>query len=104
MTATATILYEFTTDIGGSVAVVSVDPPLAGHEFVVSSAIDLPPLGGRVECETYIFAADADAVAARERSMDSLVSDWCELPGSVKGLKDHDYVLGRVGYAVVRQA
>jgi len=104
VTHTATILYEFASK-QGQVAVVKLDPPLAGHEFVVSSAVDLdfgltsmfPDMS---TCETYLFPADPAEVGKKSRKIDHLVSDWGELPGSVKDVKDHRAALAEAGYEV----
>lgn len=67
-----------------------MDPPLDGHEFVISSAVVAMFTGA----ETYIFAA----------SEDGEVTDWLELPGSFQGGLDHDTAIMRAGYEIVEAA
>lgn len=73
-----------------------VEPPLAGHEYVVVSALETAqhdpkaPGGTRMGVETYIFGADQTG---------RLTGDP-ELPGSTKGTLDHREALLSAGYEV----
>lgn len=68
-------------------AVYQMDPPLAGHRFVVASAavtLDHGP-------ETYLFGADADGN----------VVDGGELEGSTIGVMDHEMAFANAGYKMI---
>lgn len=71
------------------------DPPLAGqnlddetpaptHEYVMSSR-------ALYAYEVYLFAADADGE----------VTNWVELPGSLKSVNDVEEPLRELGYTIV---
>lgn len=83
-------------DWRGDAALYRVDPPMAGAEYVVVSAIDTglrfpDPITPRaMQIETYIFAADETGEP----------SDYQELPGSLKGTLDHADALRAAGYEV----
>ena len=88
---------DFVKDLSGFTGHASLYrmvPPLKGysrddddeapaHEYVVASAV----ANGWVH-ETYLLPADADGK----------VTDWGELPGSVKGTTDHHDALSGAGY------
>lgn len=59
--------------------------PLDGHSIVVTSAAEVCGTW-----ETYIFPATRDGA----------VTDWLELPGSMRGTKDHLEALYNAGYEV----
>lgn len=58
------------------------------HRFVVVSAADVPYSGP----ETYLFPADETGE----------ITSYGELPGSLRGVLDHDAALARAGYTVIR--
>lgn len=64
------------------------EPPLEGHEYVVSSNSHISSI---VPPETYIFPADKDGK----------ITDWGELDGSFKGDYDHVQALKNAGYEPV---
>ena len=112
----ATILYSYGTP-RGHVAVAKLSPLLrdydgAEHQYVVSSAVDLglsalvslldSAWGESASCETYLFPAHESAVLNHAESMGDLVADWSELPGSIKGYKDHEKALEEAGYDVIQ--
>ena len=68
----------------GEGRVYELTPPLDGHKYVWVSAVVAP--------ETFIFPSN--------RRGD--VSDWGELPGSIKGVLDHEAALKEAGYTVVK--
>ena len=116
MKATATFVKEVNPTARGKQQLYRLDPPLAGFEYVVVSAIGpyTPPivdpgikatialigvignsLGaefdyGDVAQETFIFGADSDGV----------ITEWRELPGSYQGGHSHIQALIRAGYTV----
>lgn len=63
-----------------------LDPPLNGHEFVVSSAETVSCSGP----ETYLFGADADGN----------ITDWSELEGSYRGGLDCEQAIRNAGYEI----
>lgn len=63
----------------------SYDEPENSYEYVVVSAVD-----NQWATETYIFGS----------SESGRVSDWAELPGSVRGVYDHTVALNHAGYEV----
>ena len=77
-----------------------LDPPLEefsflseereSHQYVIVSAANHGEGILRVH-ETYIFPADKDGE----------ITDWGELPGSIKGTTDHEEALQEAGYEVV---
>jgi len=76
----------------GSAALYKLSEPIAsygepenGYEYVVVSAVD-----NAYATETYIFGS----------SESGRVSDWTELPGSVRGVYDHTVALNHAGYEV----
>ena len=72
----------------GEGRVYELTPPLDGHKYVWVSAVVAMFSGP----ETFIFASN--------RRGD--VSDWEELPGSIKGVLDHEAALKEAGYTVVK--
>lgn len=66
-------------------AVYRLDPPLNGHEFVVVSSVRV--MG---EPEVYIFACTPHGE----------VTNWVELPGSLKGTLSHVQALASAGYSI----
>jgi hypothetical protein len=78
----------------GDAALYRLDPPMEGrggaaNEYVVVSAVDEQVYSIRVR-ETYIFAADKDGK----------VTDWIELPGSLKDTTSHTEALAAAGYTL----
>lgn len=75
----------------GDARLYSVNPPLMdydgsiGYEHVIVSASDV--MG---DPETYIFGATPEG----------LIADWGELPGSFKGVLNHDEALKNAGYTI----
>lgn len=107
--STATLVKEALEGFNGDVNLYRMDPPLEGHEYVIVSAVVLggdaqaadsflemlSPLVGageyeRANEETFIFGADAEGE----------VTDWAELPGSIKHTRDHAAALTAAGYEV----
>lgn len=86
MTNTATAL----SDINSRQVTWKCDPPLEGHEYVVSSH-SLAHVLHIVPPETYIFPADKDGN----------ITSWGELEGSFKGDWDHVQALKNAGYETV---
>lgn len=79
-------LREWTDEVGTKI-LWRCSPPLAGHEHIVTSAIDVGPH----HQETLIFPATPDG-------------DWTadsQLPGSYVGGVDHDEAIKRAGYPPV---
>lgn len=93
---TARLLKSNLRDFTGRAHLFRLDPPLAGHEYVVVSALEAlqhdpkAPGGVREGVETYIFGADQTG---------ALTGDP-ELPGSTKGTLDHREALLAAGYEV----
>lgn len=93
MAGKAVLLNNHLKRFVGHAALYKLDPPLLDddggtREFVVVSAAILPFSG---EGETYIFPATPDGK----------VSDWGELPGSMRGTLDHADALEGAGYEIV---
>lgn len=100
---TATLIQDNLPGYKGHAALFKLSPPMEGHpdwdddgnktirthEFVVLSATIAWDHGS---AETFIFPANEEGK----------VTDWGELPGSKRGTLDHDYILWRKGYQVVR--
>jgi hypothetical protein len=63
-----------------------LDPPLDGHEYIITSASDVMFTGP----ETYIFPADKDGN----------ITDWCELRGSYRGELNHKRCFANIGYCI----
>jgi len=61
-------------------------PPHKGHRYVVASAVIAPFSGA----ETYLFPADAQGE----------ITDWDELPGSIRGTLEHGDAIEAAGYEV----
>lgn len=93
---TATLIKDKLPDFAGHAALYRLSEPLDSEwneeapkaEFVVVSAAVVMYCGP----ETYIFAADE----AGE------VTNWCELPGSMKGTLSHAEALEHAGYEVAK--
>jgi len=83
--ATATELRRL-TGYNGDARLYRMTPPHKGHRYVIASAA--AAYGNH---ETYLFPADASGE----------VTDWTELPGSLKGQLDHAAALEAAGYQVV---
>ena len=90
MTKTATLIQDNLPDFNGHAALYRCEPPLQDydenkHEYVVVSAV-------HDSCiyETYIFPSDITGA----------VTDWLELPGSMKNTVSHEYVLTNLDYIV----
>ena len=111
MTKAAILVRDNLRDFNGHAALYRLDPPMDGreaygtlappfgperekHQYVIASATTLSSLyhqrPGVVNTETYLFAADASGE----------VTDWCELPGSMRGTLDHSEVFANVGYEI----
>lgn len=94
MTGTATFIKQVNGTGDGKVF--RLDPPLADYdganptEYVWVSAVTLPGFVGGTE--TYIFASNENGE----------VTDWLELPGSMKDTLDHAEALRAAGYEVTR--
>lgn len=100
---TATLIQDNLPGYKGHAALFKLSPPMEGHadwddngnktipthEFVVLSATIAFDHGS---AETFIFPADKKGK----------VTNWGELPGSMRGTLDHDYILWRKGYQVVK--
>lgn len=69
----------------GSAALYQLDPPLEGHGFVAVSSVD-----NNWAQETYIFPASSSGE----------VSDFGELPGSIRGDYTHADALREAGYEI----
>lgn len=74
------------TDFNGDARLYSLDVPLAGHLFVIVSAIC-----NSYAHETYIFPADHKG---------GLI-DWGELEGSYKNGTSHTTALENAGYEII---
>lgn len=76
----------------GNAALYRCTPPLPGwdddkHELVIASGVD-----NAFAHECYLFPGGKDGK----------VSDWGELPGSIKGTTDHAQAFADAGYEVQR--
>ena len=74
----------------GAAALYRVEPMIAGHRWIVVSAVDAMLSGP----ETYIFPANKRGE----------VTDWCEMEGSFRGALDHARALRNIGYRIVKGA
>ena len=99
---TATFVKTIDAEQSGQTVILwKLDPIKDGLEYVITSAVDLTnPLIGMFDMvlgaemasqETYIFAADKDGK----------VTDWMDLPGSTKHIKDHEQAIRNAGWKVV---
>lgn len=92
---TATVVKSRLGGYRGDAALYLVNPPLRSdwddkaYEFVVVSSV--VTYSGP---ETFIFGADNEGE----------VQDWAELPGSLKGVLDHEQALEGAGYSIVAEA
>lgn len=99
---TATLVQDNLSGFKGHAALFKLSPPMEStdwdddsnkltlkHDFVVLSSVIAFDHGS---AETFIFPANAEGK----------VTNWGELPGSQRGTLDHDYILWRKGYQVVR--
>jgi hypothetical protein len=76
------------TQAKGDQRLYHLDPPLDGHEYVVSSAIVVPYSGP----ETYVFPANSDGA----------ITNWTELSCSARGELDPEAAIRRAGYEIER--
>lgn len=81
---TATKVRDLDT-FRGMAALYKLSEPLKDFEYVVVSAVD-----NQWATETYIFGS----------SENGRVSDWFELPGSSRGVYNHETALNNAGYEV----
>lgn len=72
-------------DMRGDALLFELDPPYYSNKYVVSSAID-----NELGMETYLFAADEEGN----------ITNWLELPGSVRYVYDPYKPLRDAGYQV----
>lgn len=73
-------------DVDSSKILWKAEPPLDGHEYVITSAMDVEYSGP----ETYVFASDKHGE----------ITDWCELRGSFRGELNHKKCFANIGYCI----
>jgi hypothetical protein len=91
-TLTATLIRDDLPRFSGHAAHYRLSVPLGeyyGDQRFTDVVVSTACVGGRDE--TYIFGADADGN----------VTNWGELPGSVKDCTDHAEALAGAGYTIV---
>lgn len=74
-------------DMRGDALLFELDPPYYSNKYVVSSAIE-----NEFAMETYLFAADEEGN----------ITNWLELPGSVRYVYDPYLPFVEAGYDVSR--
>lgn len=79
-------------EVGAVWSCYRLDPPLCGHEYVRASALAAAFDTGRPE--TLIFPSDETGE----------VTDFGELPGSLRGVCDPDEAIRNAGYEVVNSS
>ncbi len=91
---TATPVGGLLASMRGAARLYRLSEPLEGNYFVIASTVDEQLSQFTRVHETYIFGADSNGK----------VTDWGELPGSLKNTSDHEEALREAGYAVLHEA